>query len=73
MLANGSEKCQSDAVSFRGTSVLQSASFPGRELSSPAAAIQCSFGLSPKFSTPVEKTVEKQGEAPSKAAHWAEK
>src|SRR5439155_3118357 len=29
------------------------------------AANPCNFGLSPKFSTPVEKTVEKRGEAPA--------
>src|SRR4026208_1675183 len=48
MLAAHFEGCQS------GRSVLESASFQPH----PAAAISCTFGLSPKFSTPVEKTVE---------------
>ena len=51
MLAAGFEECQS------ARSVLQSAAF----FSHPAAAIPCTFGLSPKFSTPVEKTVENRG------------
>src|SRR5437588_4057404 len=43
---------------------------PSRARTCPVrvALIQCSFGLSPEFSTPVEKTVEIPGETPSKAA-----
>src|SRR5437867_5330697 len=46
---------------------------PSRPRTCPVrvALIQCSFGLSPEFSTPVEKTVEIPGETPSKAARLA--
>src|SRR6476646_2400826 len=49
MLAKGFKGCQSFRI------MLESASFS--ELI-PAVLITCAFGLSPKFSTPVEKTVE---------------
>lgn len=39
--------------------VLESASFTGRQFLT--SAIQCAFGLFPKFSTPVEKPVENRG------------
>src|SRR6478736_2686876 len=49
MLANAFKGCQSFRI------MLESASFS--ELI-PAVLIPCAFGLSPKFSTPVEKSVE---------------
>src|SRR3954465_9625176 len=49
MLANALKECQCFRI------VLESASF-SRPV--PAVVIPCAFGLSPKFSTPVEKTVE---------------
>src|SRR5215475_6363761 len=52
MLAKGFKQCQSKR------SVLQSASFFRRLQTVNAAANPCSFGLSPEFSTPVEKPVE---------------
>src|ERR1700747_2385797 len=42
--------------------VLQSASFD-RTVRKRPAEFPCAFGLSPKFSTPVEKTVEKRRES----------
>src|SRR5256885_15543559 len=52
MLANGFEQCQSEP------SVLQSASFQSGGPGLKTAVNPCSFGLSPEFSTPVEKPVE---------------
>src|SRR3954470_2094576 len=52
MLANPFEKCQSKP------NVLQSASFSRPRPHVQGAANPCSFGLSPEFSTPVEKPVE---------------
>jgi hypothetical protein len=58
MLAKGFKECQS------GWFVLQSASF---KPNSRSASNTCVFGLSPKFSTPVEKTVENRGKLPNRA------
>src|SRR5262249_54547219 len=71
MLANGFQQCQSDAV-FSEARVCYSRR-PSRALNCPVrvAVIQCSFGLSPEFSTPVEKTVENSGEARAKTVRVA--
>src|SRR6185503_8879648 len=60
MLSNGFRECQS-------TGAQECATVGVLLWPVPAAVDPCSFGLSPEFSTPVEKTVENRGEAEPKA------
>ena len=66
MLANGFGECQS-------TGAQECATVGVLLWPVPAAVDPCSFGLSPKFSTPVEKTVENRGETEPKALHHRSK
>jgi hypothetical protein len=56
MLSNGFDQCQwNDGLCYSRR--------PSREPSGNTRPTPCAFGLSPKFSTPVEKTVEKRRES----------